>query len=385
MNNLKRIFWVLALIITSIILLPSNVKAIEITEIEIGEVEKPVVGSIPSEDVIVNAPGATKDDINSYWVRYDETTKTLTNTYEDNEIISTSSVREGIKLLFQIKLDANEGNTFASTLNVKYKGESLPFVDVNNPIKSAYAVLSDGSGTYILIEPQEVFKYSVTFDANGGKFSNDKTTLVIDEWEDEKLDNLEKPTKAGYTFLGFFTEKSGGTSIQNYIAEAGIDQNGLTFYAKWQENSSNSPGFIEKITVDFTKIKNIQNITNEEYYAFSFIIDKGLLKVPTDNNKLLDKNDKLLFTVDEDGKIKLTSTLTMADNISYSLTEEDIKTYIDQGITAIPDKIEIIFAHDIENPNTYDNISSSIIIGAISLIGLAGTIIYLKKRNKIEA
>ena len=32
MNNLKRIFWVLALIITSIILLPSNVKAIEITE-----------------------------------------------------------------------------------------------------------------------------------------------------------------------------------------------------------------------------------------------------------------------------------------------------------------------------------------------------------------
>jgi len=38
-----------------------------------------------------------------------------------------------------------------------------------------------------------------------------------------------------------------------------------------------------------------------------------------------------------------------------------------------------------ENPKTFDDISNSILMGTISLIGLVGTIIYFKKRNKVRA
>lgn len=40
---------------------------------------------------------------------------------------------------------------------------------------------------------------------------------------------------------------------------------------------------------------------------------------------------------------------------------------------------------DVKNPNTFDGIGSSILMGIISLIGLIGAIIYFKKRNKVRA
>lgn len=77
--------------------------------------------------------------------------------------------------------------------------------------------------------------YLVTFDANDGMFTGDKTTIVVDEWDDTKLNTLERPIRLGYEFKGFFTEKEGGTSLENYIAESGIDKDGLVFYAQWEK------------------------------------------------------------------------------------------------------------------------------------------------------
>ena len=37
-----------------------------------------------------------------------------------------------------------------------------------------------------------------------------------------------------------------------------------------------------------------------------------------------------------------------------------------------------------ENPETFDSITNSILMGAISLIGLIGATIYLKRRNKVR-
>lgn len=76
--------------------------------------------------------------------------------------------------------------------------------------------------------------YKVVFDANGGKFKSEESTLTIQEWEIGDEENLEKPSREGYEFLGYFTEKSEGTSLEKYIAEAGIDGD-LTFYAQWKE------------------------------------------------------------------------------------------------------------------------------------------------------
>lgn len=43
------------------------------------------------------------------------------------------------------------------------------------------------------------------------------------------------------------------------------------------------------------------------------------------------------------------------------------------------------YTEDVENPKTFDGIGTSIFMGTISLIGLVGTTIYLKKRNKVRA
>ena len=76
--------------------------------------------------------------------------------------------------------------------------------------------------------------HKVIFDANGGSFENEKNAFTIEEWKIGDEEKLEKPTKENYEFKGYFTKKEGGTSLESYIAEAGIDAD-LSFYAQWKE------------------------------------------------------------------------------------------------------------------------------------------------------
>lgn len=78
-------------------------------------------------------------------------------------------------------------------------------------------------------------KYKVTLNANGGKFNN-LEQYIIEEWDNSIYGNLVTPTKEGYTFKGYYTEKIGGTKFELILAESGID-NDKTFYAQWEENS----------------------------------------------------------------------------------------------------------------------------------------------------
>jgi len=106
--------------------------------------------------------------------------------------------------------------------------------------------------------------YEVVFDANSGIFNNEKEVLTIPDWQISDEENLEKPTREGYEFLGYFTEKSGGTSLEKYIAEAGIDGD-LTFYAQWKEvvkdNEGNPPSEDNK---NINTSKNPKNSINPE-------------------------------------------------------------------------------------------------------------------------
>lgn len=144
-----------------------------------------------------------------------------------------------------------------------------------------YNIKKESTIDLILKSRQENFK--VVFDANGGVFGENKKILTIEKWKNEYEETLEKPTREGYKFLGYFTEKTGGTKLEMILAESGIDSN-MIFYAHWEENSNILP----------------------------IMPDEG-------------------------------------------------------------------------NPHTFDGIGNSIFIGIISLIGLVGAIIYLKKMNKIRA
>ena len=78
-------------------------------------------------------------------------------------------------------------------------------------------------------------KYTVTFDVNGGNaLPKDQATKKVSFGS--KYGNLPTPTRDGYTFLGWFTEKDGGQQI-------GVDTKTVriardhTLYAHWQANA----------------------------------------------------------------------------------------------------------------------------------------------------
>lgn len=58
-------------------------------------------------------------------------------------------------------------------------------------------------------------KYEVRFDAVGGKFSDNNNFKSIYHDYDDTYKLPEEPTRTGYTFLGWYTDRSGGTKVEN--------------------------------------------------------------------------------------------------------------------------------------------------------------------------
>lgn len=182
--------------------------------------------------------------------------------------------------------------------------------------------------------------YKVVFDANGGVFKDGKSTLTIEEWQIGDEENLEKPTKDGYKFLGYFTEKSGGTSLENYIAEAGID-NDLTFYAQWEEL------IIEDIEND-----NIGNVPSDDDNINNGNGDSNKDNIIDDNNTNNDK-DNIIDNNNTNNNV-ITNNEIINDNTNTNKIDEN-------------------------NPQTGDNIVVFIGILVTTVIGL----IITRKFKKI--
>ena len=108
-------------------------------------------------------------------------------------------------------------------------------------------------------------KVTITFDFDGGKTSDGKTSITL--YEDDlklysgapaaglfRLFGLEEPTKKGYTFTGWTSTKDGNDAFNLQIPSSGTH----TFYAKWvstgnQGGGSSGGGGINnsKLTVTF--------------------------------------------------------------------------------------------------------------------------------------
>ena len=79
------------------------------------------------------------------------------------------------------------------------------------------------------ITPPVSQEYTVTFDANGGSVSTASTTTT-----DGKLASLPTPTYDGYTFLGWYTEETGGDEVTTDT----VFTNDTTIYAHWQKQAA---------------------------------------------------------------------------------------------------------------------------------------------------
>jgi uncharacterized protein (TIGR02145 family)/uncharacterized repeat protein (TIGR02543 family) len=78
-----------------------------------------------------------------------------------------------------------------------------------------------------------IIHYTVTFDATGGTVTP-TTTKTGSNWE---IDTLPTPKREGYTFIGWYTEKEGGTHVftKNTVLIGDIGGN-IRIYAHWAEN-----------------------------------------------------------------------------------------------------------------------------------------------------
>lgn len=76
--------------------------------------------------------------------------------------------------------------------------------------------------------------FTITLDANGGILAKDKTVKTGD---DGKLNPLPKdPTRSGYSFDGWYTEKTGGEEVsKDYVFSADT-----TIYAHWEKDTDTS-------------------------------------------------------------------------------------------------------------------------------------------------
>jgi len=74
-------------------------------------------------------------------------------------------------------------------------------------------------------------EYKLTFDANGGVYKDGKSSVYFDNWNFGKLSTQEQPTRDGYKFIGWYTEKKDGIPL---AAEPSM-VNVTTVYAQWEK------------------------------------------------------------------------------------------------------------------------------------------------------
>ena len=74
-------------------------------------------------------------------------------------------------------------------------------------------------------------KYTVTYDANGGSVSPKSNSQTFDS----NYVNLPTPTKTGYTFQGWYTEKTGGSKVTTSTKYKTAGN--TTLYARWKDTT----------------------------------------------------------------------------------------------------------------------------------------------------
>ena len=102
---------------------------------------------------------------------------------------------------------------------------------------SDYNIQRD-STLHLMLKTEQDFKttYKLILDANEGEFPDGKTKLEFDDVTKCDMTKIENPVRDGYTFKGWYTEKTGGIALEIVMSsEDGIKEDTI-FYAQWEQN-----------------------------------------------------------------------------------------------------------------------------------------------------
>lgn len=146
---------------------------------------------------------------------------------------------------------ASQTKTFGADLTLSGTTPSLPGYEF-----SGWEIYVDGEDTNDMIEPGDVLdtdyvntqdatvtlkavwtniEYQVTYNANGGRFTDNTERKTLSASYGEKYPNVEEPSRTGYEFAGWFTsagvQVAPGESIY-------YPPTGTTIFARWTVNES---------------------------------------------------------------------------------------------------------------------------------------------------
>ena len=135
-------------------------------------------------------------------------------------------------------------------------------------------------------------KYTVMFDANGGSVSETSKNVEYNK----KYGDLPEPKRTGYTFVGWYTIKDGGTLItsSSYLKVASDH----TLYARWVINSyalafNFDNGTVFEREVEFDSLIEYPEAPTRKGYKFKNW-DRNITRMPAENvtiTALWDKNE----------------------------------------------------------------------------------------------
>lgn len=271
--------------------------------------------------------GSIKPEYYSNSYKYNIASKTLITTYAKNDALTTIAENPYLKSNYKFK----EWNTKADGTGISYtENQNTTISSSENSTVRLYAIWEK--------------TYSITLDANEGIFAENKSTLVIDNWDDSKLQSLEQPTRLGYNFRGYYTEETGGISLEDYINTVGVNANGLVFYAQWIPktytitfNPNGGTGNIDNQTFTYD---TLQKITKNSYINNGYSFKEWNTKADGTGTSYIDEQE-----------IKISENL-----ILYAIWQQDGPSYTINGYTYDDTYIDLIDVNTTVN-NFKDNIS----------------------------
>ena len=168
---------------------------------------------------------------------------------------------------FVAKLEAFDGYKLPSTIAIHINENLVDSEKYTYNSETGEILISKDliDGDIVIDAIAEKIEYKVVFDANGGIYQDNNTLLTIEKWRNGLETEIEHPTRDGYIFLGYYTEKIDGTKLEMILAESGIDGD-TTFYAQWENAAS------EGTTSEEENPKTGDNIGNSIILLFISII-----------------------------------------------------------------------------------------------------------------
>lgn len=199
---------------------------------------------------------------------------------------ATVKLYDGRNVVKEVSVSTDKEYDFGTLQKVGYsfkgwysaENGGSAFTDANGKSAGMTWKAENGSAAYAQWEPNT---YKITFEYEGATSQNDTTDVSV--VYDKKISaKFPVPSKAGRSFVGWFTAKTGGTQITDakghFVANADVysDQKypvsaeGTTLYARWGEKT-----ITFNFVTDGTEVKSVTYQAGETITALPASVKDG--------------------------------------------------------------------------------------------------------------